>query len=265
MTASQAVGKFNIVIPARFASTRLPGKPLRMLAGKPLLQHVWERAQEADADSIVIATDDMRILDAARSWGARAVMTAEHHRSGTERLAEVVSLLGWQADTLVVNLQGDEPLVSGELLTRVAGELGAHSDAGLATLAAPISDVPELFDPNVVKVVVRADGCAMYFSRAPVPWCRDAFAAGVPRAIPTGVPFLRHIGLYAYRASVLQRLAQAPAMPHEEAESLEQLRALALGISIRVVVVPSHPGRGVDTEHDLTLVEACLRLKDRCE
>lgn len=257
MVAEQCDG-FHIVIPARFGSMRLPGKPLRLLAGKPLLQHVWERACEARASSVVIATDDERILDAARGWGASAQLTAEHHRSGTERLAEVAARLGWGPRTVVVNLQGDEPLVAGALVALVAAELIRHPDAGMATLATAIGSVDELFDPNLVKVVLRADDCAMYFSRAAIPWCRDAFAAGVPSRLPVGVPFLRHIGLYAYRAEVLLQLAHAPVSACEEAESLEQLRALALGIPIRVARTASPPGRGVDTEHDLALVEQLL-------
>jgi 3-deoxy-manno-octulosonate cytidylyltransferase (CMP-KDO synthetase) len=257
-------GDFHIVIPSRFASTRLPGKPLRLLAGKPLLQHVWERAQEARAASVIVAADDVRILEAARSWGAEALMTAQHHRSGTERLAEVAAQLGWHPDTVVVNLQGDEPLVGGELVASVALDLVRHPSAGIATLATDIGSVEELFDANVVKVVLRDDGSAMYFSRAVIPWCRDAFAAGTPAQLPAGVPFLRHIGLYAYRADVLQRLARAPVSACEDAESLEQLRALALGIVIRVGRTSSPPGRGVDTEHDLALVEQLLSRPTGC-
>jgi len=248
---------FQIVIPARFGSTRLPGKPLRMLAGKPLLQHVWERACEARAASVVVATDDARILEAARSWGAVALMTSEGHRSGTERLAEVAALLGWEADTIVVNLQGDEPLVPPALPSQAAAALVQYPDAGIATFATRIHSHAELFDTNVVKVVLRGDGSATYFSRAPIPWCRDSFARA-PDALPAGVPFLRHIGLYAYRARVLRRLAEAKASYCEEAESLEQLRALSLGIGIRVEVLPVLPGRGVDTEHDLQWVEEYL-------
>lgn len=249
---------FQIVIPARFASTRLPGKPLRLLAGKPLLQHVWERARGADASGVVIATDDERIVEAARGWGAVALMTSARHRSGTERLAEVAATFGWGADTIVVNLQGDEPLVPHELPSAAAAALVRHPEAGIATFAVRIQSAEELFDSNVVKVVLRGDGGATYFSRAPIPWCRDSFAR-VPDALPPGVPFLRHIGLYAYRAGVLRRLADAPASYCEEAESLEQLRALSLGIGIQVEVVSELPGRGVDTEHDLKWVEEYLQ------
>lgn len=255
---SEARVPFRIVIPARFASTRLPGKPLRMLAGKPLLQHVWERGLEAGAEAVVVATDDLRIAQAAQAWGARALMTGDQHRSGTDRLAEVVSLLGWEADTIVVNLQGDEPLLPGALLAGAAAQLVEHPQAGIATLATPICGVQELVDPNVVKVVLRADGTASYFSRAPIPWCRDAFAAGMPSTLPSGVRFLRHIGLYAYRARALLELAQAPPAECEQAESLEQLRALALGVGIHVAVVAAAPGRGVDTEDDLRWVEEHL-------
>jgi 3-deoxy-manno-octulosonate cytidylyltransferase (CMP-KDO synthetase) len=256
--AAERAEDFSIVIPARFGSTRLPGKPLRLLAGKPLLQHVWERAREAGASNVVIAADDERILEAARSWGAVALMTSAQHRSGTERLAEVASMLGWGAETIVVNLQGDEPLVPHELPSQAAAALVRHPDVGISTFATRIQSVEELFDTNVVKVVLRGDGAATYFSRAPIPWCRDSFAS-VPEGLPPGVPFLRHIGLYAYRASVLRRLADAPPSYCEEAESLEQLRALSLGIGIRVEVVSELPGRGVDTEHDLKWVEEHLK------
>lgn len=264
MTAERC-DDFHVVIPARFSSARLPGKPLRKLAGKPLLQHVWERAQEARATSVAIATDDQRILEAAHGWGASALLTAESHRSGTERIAEVAARLGWQPDTVVVNLQGDEPLVAGELVAQVAAELIRHPAAGMATLATAIGSPEELFDPNIVKVVLRDDGSAIYFSRAPIPWCRDAFAAGPPARLPDDVRFLRHIGLYAYRGDVLQRLARAPTSAYEDAESLEQLRALALGITIRVACTSYPPGRGVDTEEDLAFVERLLVESDHAE
>jgi 3-deoxy-manno-octulosonate cytidylyltransferase (CMP-KDO synthetase) len=250
--------RFQVVIPARYASTRLPGKPLRLLAGKPLLQHVLERARESQAERVVIATDDARIVEAARGWGAEVVLTSAEHPNGTSRLAEVVRQLGWGADEIVVNLQGDEPQLPGEIIDQVAAALRGREDAQLATLAAPIAQVSELFNPNVVKVVLAADGSAAYFSRAPIPWVRDEFGAGAPAQLPEGVPFLRHIGLYAYRARTLGTLAAAPVAPAEAAESLEQLRALYLGMRIAVGLRERVPGHGVDTEADLRAVEAAL-------
>lgn len=252
---------FHVVIPARFASTRLPGKPLRLIAGKPLLRHVLERARESQAASVVIATDDARIVEAAESWGAQVVLTSPEHPNGTCRLAEVVAKLGWDAAQPVVNLQGDEPQVPGDMVDQVADALLARSTAHMATLAAPIRSVDELFNPNVVKVVLRADGGASYFSRAPIPWARDAFAAGKPAQLPDGVPFLRHIGLYAYRAGTLSTLAAAEPAPCEVAESLEQLRALALGMHIAVALRAHVPGHGVDTEEDLHAVDALMRTQ----
>jgi len=251
--------RFHVVIPARFASTRLPGKPLRLLGGKPLLQHVLERARESQAERVVIATDDARIVAAARAWGADVVSTSPAHPNGTSRLAEVVEQLGWDETETVVNLQGDEPQLPGALIDQVAAALLERPDAQLSTLAAPIRTVEELFNPNVVKVVLRADATASYFSRAPIPWVRDAFAAGVPGSLPEGVPFLRHIGLYAYRAKTLRELSRAPVAATEAAESLEQLRALALGMRIVVGLCERVPGHGVDTEEDLRAVEAALR------
>ena len=250
---------FYVVIPARFASTRLPGKPLRLLLGKPLLQHVLERARESQAERVVIATDDARIVEAARTWGAEVVLTSAAHPNGTSRLAEVVEQLALRGDEVLVNLQGDEPLLPGEMIDQVAALLVDHTEAQLATLAAPIRLVAELFNPNVVKVVLGADGSAAYFSRAPIPWVRDEFAAGAPESLPHGVPFLRHIGLYAYRAHTLGVLSQAAVAPTEAAESLEQLRALYLGMRIVVGRRDQVPGHGVDTEEDLRAVEAVLR------
>jgi 3-deoxy-manno-octulosonate cytidylyltransferase (CMP-KDO synthetase) len=229
------------------------------LAGKPLLQHVLERARESQAERVVIATDDARIAEAARAWGAEVALTSAEHPNGTSRLAEVVQQLGFGADDVVVNLQGDEPQLPGEMIDQVAAALCARPDAQLATLAAPITQAGELFNPNVVKVVLGADGSAAYFSRAPIPWVRDEFGAGAPGRLPEGVPFLRHIGLYAYRARTLRVLAAAPVAPAEAAESLEQLRALYLGMRIVVGLRDQLPGHGVDTEEDLRAVDAALR------
>jgi 3-deoxy-manno-octulosonate cytidylyltransferase (CMP-KDO synthetase) len=249
--------RFDVVIPARYASTRLPGKPLRLIAGSPMLQHVVWRAQESGADSVWVATDDERIRRAAEDCGARVCMTSGEHRSGTERIAEVVGRLGYADDALVVNLQGDEPLMPPELLRQVAEELSTHAEAAASTLAVPIESAEELFDPNAVKVVTDARGFALYFSRAPIPWHREAFAEG-RRRLPQGVQWRRHLGLYAYRAGFLRAFAGWPASPLEQAESLEQLRAIWRGAAIWVGKAMRACPPGVDTEADLARVQAAL-------
>ena len=246
-------GGFKVVIPARYGSSRLPGKPLLDLAGKPLIRHVYERACRSAAEEVVVATDDARIEQACRGFGADVEMTRAAHRSGTDRIAEVIERRGWPGGTLVVNLQGDEPCMPPQLLDQVAGGLAAHPRAGMSTLAHPIRDPDALFDPHVVKVVTDADGFALYFSRAPIPWHRDEFPGG-RHALPTGGQFLRHIGLYAYRAEFLERfVAWAPA-PLELAESLEQLRVLWHGGVIHVGLAAGEPGPGVDTASDVQRV-----------
>lgn len=250
---------FKVVIPARFASTRLPGKPLLEINGKPMIQHVVERARASAADEVVVATDDKRIADACDALGVRAVLTAAGHRSGTDRIAEVVERCGWSSETVVVNLQGDEPCMPPALIDQVAAEL-AEADAdsvGVATLAYPIRDSAVLFDPHVVKVVTTAAGLALYFSRAPVPWHRDEFL-GKRARLPDSVTFLRHIGLYAYRVSFLKRYVVFEPSPLELAESLEQLRVLWHGEAIRVGVASEEPGPGVDTPDDLARVATRL-------
>ena len=208
---------FKVVIPARYASTRLPGKPLRELIGKPMLQHVWEAAGECGADQVVIATDDGRIEKAARQFGAEVCMTASTHASGTDRLGEVVSTLGWPDDTIVVNVQGDEPLMPPVLIDQVASDLAGNSDASIATVATPLVAAGEFFDPNVVKVVRDKAGFALYFSRAPIPWDRDLLMDDV-KALPIGIMPLRHIGIYAYRVGYLNRYAEMRPCPLEQAE-----------------------------------------------
>jgi 3-deoxy-manno-octulosonate cytidylyltransferase (CMP-KDO synthetase) len=251
--------EFCAVIPARYASSRLPGKPLRQLAGRPMIEHVWRNALGSGAREALVATDDQRIFDAVERFGGRAVMTSPNHASGTDRLAEVATHLAWPDDTIVVNLQGDEPCVPGELLRQTAAALHAHAGAGIATVATPIRHVRDLFDENVVKVVLDEDGMACYFSRAPIPWVRGAFAAGASMpALPEGVPFLRHLGIYAYRAGTLRHVAAQASRAIERAESLEQLRALALGIRVHVSVIDEAPGVGVDTEDDIARVEQAL-------
>ena len=241
---------FKVVIPARHASTRLPGKPLLEIAGKPLIRHVYERAQATAAAEILIATDDARIAAACQAFGAEVVMTRGDHRSGTDRLAEVIALRGWPDETLVVNLQGDEAGMPPALVDQVAAGLAGHERVGMATLAYPIQDAETLFDPHVVKVVTDAQGYALYFSRAPIPWHRDEFHGG-RQTLPPGGRFLRHIGLYAYRAAFLARFVAWPPAPLELAESLEQLRVLWHGEGIHVGLATEEPGPGVDTAADV--------------
>lgn len=252
---------FSVYIPARHASTRLPGKPLLPLAGKPLLQHVYERALESGAARVVVATDDERIAEVARGFGAEVCMTAAHHASGTERLAEAVACYDEPDNALVVNLQGDEPEMPGALVRQVAEALAARPDADMATLAVPLACPNDLFDPNVVKVVTDGGGHALYFSRAPIPWDRDGFASGTPPARLAAGPWRRHVGLYAYRAGFLRRFCAWAPSPLERLESLEQLRALHHGARCLVADALAEPGVGVDTPADLARAEAALRRR----
>jgi len=244
---------FVVVIPARYASERLPGKPLRAIGGKPMIQHVHARASESDADEVIIATDDERIADAARQFGAQACMTGSQHTSGTERLAEVCEINGWADDVRVVNLQGDEPLMPAALINQCAALLDDR-DAHLSTLASPLQSTEDFRDPNVVKVVRADNGNALYFSRAAIPFARDTEQAALAQDSA-----LHHHGIYAYRVAVLRQLVAAPPSPLESCERLEQLRALSLGLTIRVGVPEQRPGPGVDTEEDLAAVEKLLR------
>ncbi|MDO8938277.1 MAG: 3-deoxy-manno-octulosonate cytidylyltransferase [Methylicorpusculum sp.] len=248
---------FKVVIPARYGSTRLPGKPLLSIAGKPMIVHVCERAQEAGADEVVVATDDTRIVDAVTRLGIKAVMTRPDHQSGTERIAEVAALAGWSGDTVVVNLQGDEPLIPPQYIRDAAYALAAQNHAGIATLAARIDDSDEIFNPNSVKVVLDKAGYALYFSRAPIPWDRAHFGAE-SKSMPVDSLYLRHIGLYAYTVNFLNRYCGWEASPIEAIESLEQLRILWHGDAVLVKTVDKTPEAGVDTEADLLRVEKAL-------
>lgn len=245
---------FHVVIPARYASERLPGKALADIAGRPMIHHVWERARESGADSVIVATDSERVLEAAQAFGAKAVLTREDHASGTDRIAEVARSRGWSDDTIVVNLQGDEPLMPPALIGRAASLL-AEGGADIATLAAHLHDVREFHDPNVVKVALDEAGNALYFSRAPIPWPRSS-AAEPGRVAPRHA--LRHLGLYAYRCGALARLVDAAPAELELTERLEQLRALYLGLRIRVGVAGELPAPGVDTMADLERVRQIL-------
>lgn len=247
---------FHVVIPARYASTRLPGKPLLDLAGKPMVVRVAEAAARAGAQSVLVATDHDGVAAAVREHGFAAALTRPDHPSGTDRLAEVAEQQGWGGDTLVVNVQGDEPLIDPALVALTAERLAA-SGADIATVAHPIVAAEDFFNPNVVKVVCRADGDALYFSRAPIPYARDAFAAS-REALPVALPALRHVGLYAYRASFLHAYAGLVASPLEQFEALEQLRALWHGYRITVATVDHPPAAGVDTPEDAERVRAAF-------
>ena len=251
---------FKIVIPARYASTRLPGKPLIDIAGKPMIVHVCERALATQPQDIVVATDDQRIADVVSAIGVQAIMTATEHNSGTERIAEVAQLCGWDDDDIIVNLQGDEPLIPAEYINEVAQVLAEQKQAGIATLAAAIYEPEEIFNTNAVKVVLDKNNYAMYFSRAAIPWDRDGFQQESVQ-INSAMPYLRHIGMYAYRVSFLQRYVSWEASSLETVESLEQLRILWQGESIIVKTVLKTPEAGVDTKQDLQRVTQRLLSK----
>jgi 3-deoxy-manno-octulosonate cytidylyltransferase (CMP-KDO synthetase) len=252
-----SVPPFIVAIPARYASIRLPAKPLRAIDGVPMVVRVAQRALQAGATQVVVAVDDARVAGALDGQGVQVCMTRADHASGSDRLAECAALCGWADDAIVVNLQGDEPFAPAAGIREVACAL-ADDDAPMATLAAPVADAHELFDPHAVKLVRGTDGRALYFSRAPLPWARDAFAAD-RGALPPGMPFLRHIGIYAYRAGFLAQYARLPRTPLEQAESLEQLRVLEHGYPIAVRLTPEPFPPGIDTEADLQRAERWLR------
>ena len=258
MSTSSKSHHFKVVIPARYGSSRLPGKPLLHLAGRPMVQHVYERAQESGAEEVWIATDDERIAEAAEGFGANVRMTSNEHRSGTDRIGQVARELGWGDDEIVVNLQGDEPLMPAALVHQVAAGLDDNPEAVMSTLAARIHTTAELFDPHVVKVVADARGFAHYFSRAPIPWDRDAFAV-TTEELPERSEHFRHIGLYAYRVGYLDAYAKLDPCHLEEMESLEQLRVIWHGDRIYVAEATELPGHGVDTEADLERVAALMK------
>lgn len=243
---------FTVLIPARLASTRLPDKPLADIAGRPMVVRVAERARLSAARRVVVAADDRSIVDACRAHGVDAVMTASDHPSGTDRLAEASRLLGLADEDVVVNVQGDEPLIAPGLIDRVAALLDGRKDAAMGTAAHPIAEVAEFTNPNVVKVVTDASGLALTFSRAPLPWWRDAFAQGI-HALPEPAP-LRHIGIYSYRCGFLRRFPTLPQAPLERIEALEQMRAVWHGYRIAVHVADDAPAPGVDTPGDLERV-----------
>jgi len=235
---------FTVLIPARYASTRLPGKPLSDIGGKPMVVHVAERALDSGATRVVVATDDERIRAAVAAHGIEVLMTRTDHPTGTDRLAEAAVALDLDDDAIVVNVQGDEPLLEPALIREVAAKLAAHPEAAIATACHPIEDATEAFNPNIVKVVVDHAGHALYFSRATIPWARDAFADGAHN-VPDGLPLYRHYGLYAYRVAFLRRYQTLSPAPIERFEALEQLRALWHGYRIVVAITRGTPAPGV--------------------
>jgi len=245
---------FTVLIPARYASTRLPGKPLADIAGKPMVVRVAERAKESAAARVVVATDNAMVRDACERHGIAVCMTREDHPTGTDRLSEAAAALGLADDEIVVNVQGDEPLLDPALMNRMAVLLRDRRDAAIATACHPITDAAEAFAPNVVKVVLDARGYAMYFSRATIPWARDAFAVS-REVLPAGMSIYRHYGLYAYRTSFLRAYPHLAPSPVERIEALEQLRALWHGFRIAVDVTHGTPAPGIDTPEDLARVQ----------
>lgn len=244
---------FTVIVPARLASTRLPRKPLADIGGQPMVVRVARAAADSGATRVVVAADSGEIVDACAAHGVDALLTRSDHATGTDRLAEAVERLDLPDDTIVVNVQGDEPLMPAAVVRQVAEALAGRADCEVATACHALHDATEFFSPHVVKVVCDASGRALYFSRAPIPWSRDAFAASRDR-LPAGLPARRHIGLYAYRAGFLRRFPQLPPAALEQHESLEQLRALAHGVGIAVVELPDALPPGVDTTEDLERV-----------
>ena len=241
---------FSIIIPARYASSRLPGKPLADIGGKTMIQRVYEQASKSDADRVIIATDDQRIVDAAARFGAEVCMTSTDHESGTDRLQEVVFHNALPDDHIVVNVQGDEPLIPPSVINQVANNLATEATAGISTLVESITDKTTVFDPNAVKVTIDNAGKALYFSRAPIPWCRDSFA-DASGALPPSASYYRHIGIYAYRVAFLHQFVKWQPSPLEVTEKLEQLRALENSVTILASEACETIPAGIDTPEDL--------------
>ncbi|MFI2810014.1 3-deoxy-manno-octulosonate cytidylyltransferase [Microbulbifer zhoushanensis] len=248
---------FDVVIPARYGSSRLPGKPLADIAGKSMVQRVYERAAESAAERVFVATDDMRVAEAVRAFGGEVCMTSADHVSGTDRLHEVARSLALPGERILVNVQGDEPLIPPAVIDQVAANLAGNPAAGVATLAEPIRDVDDFLNPNIVKVVTAESGLARYFSRAPIPWPRDAFAVQ-QGALPEGFVPRRHIGIYGYRVALLEKFVSWEVAPLERLESLEQLRFLYHDESIHVADACEDVPGGVDTEQDLQRMRTLL-------
>jgi len=248
----QIDNSFRVVIPARYQSTRFPGKVLEKIDGKEMVLHVYEKAMQSAADEVIVATDDQRIFDAVKHAGANVCLTSTEHATGTDRLSEVVALLKWPDDTVIVNVQGDEPLIPVPCINQVALNLIENNDAVMATLATPIDEMEEFEDPNIVKVVFNANGMAMYFSRSGIPHYRDG-------SYTASCQSYRHIGIYAYRAGYLLNYPSLAACDVEEAEKLEQLRVIYNGDMIHVALAKELPGPGVDTPAELALVESIMK------
>ncbi|HED15437.1 MAG TPA: 3-deoxy-manno-octulosonate cytidylyltransferase [Gammaproteobacteria bacterium] len=248
---------FKVVIPSRYDSSRLPGKPLVDIRGRTMIEHVYRQAEKSGASEIVIATDDHRVQQVAEAFGATVEMTHANHASGTDRIAEVVARRAWDKDTIIVNLQGDEPLIPPTLIHEVAAALQTHQQASVATLATPIHKKKDIFDPHIVKVVMNSAGYALYFSRAAIPWDRDCFS-DQGNTEPPAHEYYRHLGLYAYRAAMLQKITSEQPCVLERAEQLEQLRVLWHGDAIHVTVIDEPPGHGIDTPEDLERVRAII-------
>jgi 3-deoxy-manno-octulosonate cytidylyltransferase (CMP-KDO synthetase) len=248
---------FIVVIPARFSSTRLPGKPLIDLAGKPMIEHVYLAAQQSGAVQVVVATDDARIEAVVKGFGGEVCMTRADHESGTDRLQEVATFYGWHDEQIVVNVQGDEPLIPPAVIDQVAGNLANNSSASASTLAWPVLDAEQMFDPNAVKVVADSTGLALYFSRAPIPWHRDTFATDQPDVATAGA--MRHIGIYGYKVGLLHQFVTWPMATLESIEKLEQLRILANGHRMHVATACVPVPAGVDTPDDAERVQALLK------
>lgn len=255
---------FIVVIPARFASTRLPGKMLLSLANKPMIQHVYERACDSGAERVIVATDHQDIFDAVKKFSGEVVLTSQEHRSGTERIAEVVKTLSFDDQSIVVNVQGDEPLIEPEIINSVAENLMINQQASIATVSTPINSMEDLVNPNVVKVVMDENKYAMYFSRAPIPWPRDMFSGKDLSTIAKedisqlGVTFYRHIGIYAYRAEFIKTYVDLPQNALEQTEALEQLRALSNGFRISMHVSKLNSAMGIDTQEDYDKVKEII-------
>ncbi len=246
---------FHVIIPARFSASRLPGKPLLVIGDRPMIQWVWQCARASGAASVTIATDDERVFDSAKSFGADCLMTSPRHASGTDRVAEIVRTKGFAAEDIVVNLQGDEPMMPAAVVEQVAAALDLRPQIDIATAVAPILSLIEFLDSSCVKALRTSDGRALYFSRAPVPWPRDHVVAGQPRSFAGA---WRHVGLYAYRVRSLLQFASWPPTPLEAAERLEQLRALENGMQIYLVALSEAPPAGIDTPEDLERMRAGL-------
>ena len=244
---------FRIVIPSRFASTRLPAKPLRDICGKPMIERVIEQAKKSEAEEVIVATDEQKIADAIAHLDIRVCMTHENHQSGTERLSEVIEQLGFDDDQILINLQGDEPMMPAVCLNQIGQALEQDSGVKMATLCTPLTDIEELFDPHAVKVVRDINNFALYFTRAAVPWSRDCFNE-TARKMPPSQEYQRHIGLYGYRAGFVKQYLEWQSSDIEKTESLEQLRVLYYGEKIKVITAATAPGPGVDTLDDLKRV-----------